>query len=70
LFVAYPPYFGRGLWKITEIQVEVPENQSGMGQLLGIGQDRDGEIYLLTKDPGTGPVGNSGSVYKIIPTDE
>jgi len=66
LFVAHAPAFGTGLWQIKEIQVETPDD-SGMGQLLGIGQDEDREIYLLTKDPGTGPVGDSGRLYKLIP---
>jgi len=66
LIVAYPPTLGRGLWKITEIQVEIPNNQSGMGQLLGIGQDENGELYLLVKDPGVGPAGDSGKVYKVV----
>jgi glucose/arabinose dehydrogenase len=69
LFVAYPPVFGWGSWKITEIQVQIPDNQSGMGQLLGIGQDENGEIYLLTKAPGVGAVGNSGLLYKIVPNE-
>lgn len=65
LFVAYPPTIGSGLWQITEI--ETPNNQPGIGQLLGIGQDEDGELYLLTKDPGMGPVGESGRLYKLTP---
>jgi glucose/arabinose dehydrogenase len=67
LFVARPPSIGRGLWKITEIEVEMPGNPQGIGQLLGIGQDELGELYLLTKDPGVGPVGGSGRLYKLIP---
>jgi glucose/arabinose dehydrogenase len=67
LFVAFPPTFGWGSWKITEIQVQVPDNQSGIGQLLGIGQDENGEIYLLTKAPGVGAIGDSGLIYKIAP---
>jgi glucose/arabinose dehydrogenase len=70
LFVAYPPILGSGLWKIMEIQVEIRGNQSGVGQLLGIGYDENGEIYLLTKEPGTGPTGNSGRVYKVVPADQ
>lgn len=66
LFVSRAPAFGKGLWKTNEIQVENPDG-SGMGQLLGIGQDEDRELYLLTKDPGTGPVGNNGRLYKLIP---
>lgn len=70
VFVAYPPALGIGLWKTVEIPVKIPGNQSGLGQLLGIGQDEDGEIYLLTKAPGTGPIGSSGMVYKIVSSDE
>ena len=66
LFVARPPAFGTELWKIKEIQVETPD-ESGIGQLLGIGQDEDWELYLLAKNPGTGPVGDSGRLYKLIP---
>ena len=67
LFVAYPPTLGLGSWKITEIQTEVSGNQAEIGQLLGIGQDENGELYLLTKAPGVGAIGNSGSIYKMIP---
>ena len=66
LFVAHPLYTGKGLWKITEIEVELSDNQPGIGQLLGIGQDEAGELYLLTKDSGVGPVGESGKLYKLI----
>jgi glucose/arabinose dehydrogenase len=67
LFVAHPPGTGTGLWKITEIEVELSDYQTGIGQLIGIGQDENGELYLLTKDPGMGPVGESGRLYKLIP---
>jgi glucose/arabinose dehydrogenase len=70
LFVAHPPLLGIGLWKTTEIQAKSHGNQSGIGQLLGIGQDKSGEIYLLMKAPGTGPAGNSGAVYRVIPSDK
>lgn len=61
LFVAYPPSFGYGLWGITEIPLNLE-----IGQLLGIGQDEHGELYLLTKAPSMGAIGNSGIVYKIV----
>jgi glucose/arabinose dehydrogenase len=69
LFVAYPPRLGIGAWKITEIQTEISGNASNIGQLLGIGQDENGELYLLTRAPGIGATGNSGSVYKIVPAN-
>jgi glucose/arabinose dehydrogenase len=70
LFVAHPPTFGLGMWRVTEIQVRMPGNQSEIGQLLGIGQDENGELYLLTKAPGIGAIGNSGSIYKVDSIDK
>jgi len=70
LFVAHPPVLGMGLWRIEEIPVKIPGHQSGIGQLLGLGQDEDREIYLLTKAPGTGPAGNSGAIYQLVASNE
>jgi len=67
LFVAYSPTLGVGAWQIIEI--EVSGKQPKIGQLLGIGQDESGELYLLTRAPGVGATGESGSVYKIIPAN-
>jgi glucose/arabinose dehydrogenase len=61
LFVAYPPGFVFRSWEITEIQMGID-----IGQLLGIGQDENGELYLLTKDPGIGVIGTSGLIQKIV----
>jgi len=65
LFVANPPTFVVGSWKFMEM--EVSGTPSEIGQLLGIGQDESGELYLLTKAPGVGATGDSGLVYKITP---
>jgi glucose/arabinose dehydrogenase len=54
-------------WRVTQILVELPEGMTGLGQLLGIGEDAEGELYLLVKDPGMGPQGDSGRVYKLVP---
>jgi glucose/arabinose dehydrogenase len=64
-FVAKPPTPGLGLWKISEI--EVAGEPTEIGQLLGIGQDENGELYLLTRAPGVGAIGDSGAIYKMIP---
>jgi hypothetical protein len=64
LFVARPQILGE--WEITEIQIDFSDSQDGLGQLLGIGQDGNGELYLLTKAPGIGATGNSGVIYKVI----
>jgi glucose/arabinose dehydrogenase len=70
LFVAYPPGFGSRLWDIIEIQLDVSDSGAEIGQLLGIGENENGELYLLTKAPGMGTIGSSGSVYKIVPADQ
>ena len=67
LFVARPPAVGSGLWEISEIPLEGLEDQTRIGQLLGIGQDEGGELYLLTKAPGIGVSGTSGLIYRMIP---
>jgi glucose/arabinose dehydrogenase len=61
VFVAFPPQ-----WRMAEIQIEIPGDSSGIGQLLGIGQDEAGELYLLTKAPGMGATGDTGLVYKVV----
>lgn len=60
LFVARPSALDLGTWTITEIPIDID-------QLLGIGQDKSGELYLLTKEPGIGATGTSGAIYKIVP---
>jgi glucose/arabinose dehydrogenase len=67
LFMARPRNFGLGLWKVSEIQIKFTENQKQLGQLLDIGWDKAGELYLLTKEPGLGATGNTGVIYKIMP---
>lgn len=60
LFAARPRPLNWGRWNITEIPIE-------LDQLLGIGQDEHGELYLLTKAPGIGATGTSGIIYKLVP---
>jgi glucose/arabinose dehydrogenase len=62
LFVAFPPE-----WDKVEIDIDLPSDITGIGQLLGIGQDQNGELYLLTKAPATGATGASGVVYQVVP---
>lgn len=69
LFIAHTPIFGVGLWGVSEVQIHFSENQKQLGQLLDIGRDENGELYLLTKEPGLGATGNTGVIYKIIATN-
>lgn len=58
LFVASPPGVWRAPWSIARlIELDV--------RLHSLGEDADGELYLLTTALGI-PVGNSGKVWKLV----
>lgn len=64
LYAAYPSAGGSTPWAMRRIDILTPGSQSG--QLLGVGVDQERELYILSKDPGIGPVGNTGRVYRIV----
>jgi glucose/arabinose dehydrogenase len=66
LFVATPAANQGELWPMQELGIS--NNESGRlgAYLLAIGQDNDGELYVLTTDM-AGPNGTSGRVYRIVP---
>lgn len=52
------------LWKFNTLRIQHGDT-AGLGHfLLSFGQDRDGELYLLTTDK-VGPTGQTGRVYKL-----
>jgi hypothetical protein len=54
-----------GAWTFQPL--EMPDRGDILGHLLkGFGEDRDGELYVLTADE-QGPTGSSGRVYRIVP---
>lgn len=55
-----------GMWDFEELKISGIDFH-GLGHyLLGFGQNNNGEMFALTTDE-TGPVGNTGKVYKIVP---
>ena len=58
LFVAAPPTAWRGLWPFATL-TQLDQ------RLHSLGEDEDGEIYLLTTAQGI-PVGKSGKVWKLV----
>lgn len=56
---------GQGTWPYEELKFKSFPDNLGM-YLKSVGQDQDGEVYLLTSGQ-TGPSGNTGKVYKIVP---
>jgi glucose/arabinose dehydrogenase len=65
VFVATPGHGGP--WQYQEIALETSGGSTGIGQLLGIGEDSDHELYLLVKQTQAGPGGGGGQVYQIVP---
>jgi len=59
VFVATPPQSWGALWPFERL-IEIDQ------RLHSLGEDADGELYLLTTAQGI-PVGNSGKVWKLAP---
>lgn len=66
LFIATPPAGEGAMWSFEELVVAGSENGRLNEYLLSFGQDQEGEIYVLTTET-TGPNGNTGKVYKLVP---
>ncbi|HEU0012331.1 MAG TPA: PQQ-dependent sugar dehydrogenase [Longimicrobium sp.] len=62
------PRLGDGLWQMQELSITTSTNARLNHYLLGFGQDRRGEMYVLTTNS-AGPTGTSGRLYRIVPTD-
>jgi len=54
----------QGLWPFEEVQIVDRENGDLGEFLLALGQDQQGEVYVLTSS-NVGPSGNTGNVYRI-----
>jgi glucose/arabinose dehydrogenase len=68
LLVASPPEAEGEMWEIQELEVAgFPGRELGHF-LLSFGQDADNELYVLTSD-NSGPTGNTGRVYRIVPPE-
>lgn len=66
LLLATPPRLEGRSWSIEALPIADRENGRLGEFVLGVGQDRAGELYLLTSE--TAALGeNSGNIYKIIP---
>ena len=58
---------GGGLWKMEEIRVADRPGGRINEYIRSIGQDEEGELYVLTSEVG-GPTGDTGKIYKIVPS--
>ncbi len=68
LFVATRPEDEGSLWPFEELQITTSDDGRLGEFLLGLGQDFENELYLLTSGT-AGPVANAGRIYRIVPAD-
>lgn len=74
VFADWSRNFARGQGVIMTAERPIAEGELWAWQIvleldefvLGMGEDADGELYVLTNEE-TGPVGTTGKVYKIVP---
>jgi glucose/arabinose dehydrogenase len=56
-------------WDINELEITTGSGDGRLGRyILAIGEDADGELYLLTTGM-PGPAGNTGEIYRIVPAE-
>lgn len=68
LLIAVPATAGI-LGKIEEVKVAGDSSGRINAFVRSFGQDDEGELYVLTSDA-SGPSGNTGKIYKIVPVQE
>jgi len=56
-------------WEWGDLQVGGMENGRLGAFVIGFGQDDEGELYVMTSDL-SGPGGDTGKVWKLVPTSE
>lgn len=56
------------MWTIHNINVVGESKRTIKGFIRGFGEDSDGELYIMASQK-AGPTGNTGKVYKIMPSD-
>jgi glucose/arabinose dehydrogenase len=55
----------KGLWHMQQLRIATSASGRVGHYVLGFGQDRAGEMYVLTTDQ-TGPSGTTGKVYRLV----
>ncbi len=56
-----------GMWSFRELAVSNRSGQRIGNYITGLGEDANHEVYLLTT-ANVGPSGNTGQIYRVIPT--
>ena len=63
LFVAKPR--NERLWQLQQLRIATSPTGRVGSYVLGFGQDREGEMYVLTTDR-EGPAGTTGQVFRLV----
>lgn len=69
LLVATPSDTEDELWQMEQLTISDREDGGLNEFLLSIGQDQDGELYILTTET-PGPTGETGKVYRLVAAAE
>ncbi|MFC7044340.1 PQQ-dependent sugar dehydrogenase [Halobacteriaceae archaeon GCM10025711] len=67
LFAATPPADGDGPWSMAAVPMADPGDAFGQF-VLGLGRDRDGELYALTSQQ-SGVEGETGALHRVVPVE-
>lgn len=57
------------MWEWGKMTVAGTPNGGPGGYVLGLGEDADGELYVMTSQ-GSAPTGTTGQVWKLVPAEE
>lgn len=68
LFVAARPDVEGAMWSFQELQVATTEDGRVGEFILALGEDAEGELYVLTSES-PGPTGTTGKVYRMVPAE-
>lgn len=68
LFVAARPDVEEAMWSFQELQVATTEDGRVGEFILALGEDAEGELYVLTSES-PGPTGTTGKVYRMVPAE-
>ncbi|HYE33730.1 MAG TPA: PQQ-dependent sugar dehydrogenase [Methylomirabilota bacterium] len=66
MLLATPPDSANGKWTVKQLALASHEKGTIQGYIVGMGEDADGELYVLT-NASNGLVGKTGKVYKLVP---
>ncbi|MFW6116018.1 MAG: PQQ-dependent sugar dehydrogenase [Chloroflexota bacterium] len=68
LFAATRPDIEGAMWSFEELRVATTGNERVGEFILALGQDAEGELYILTSET-PGPLATTGKIYRVVPAE-